>query len=608
MSFQVSALKYRPQRFEEVVGQDHVTSTLTRSLQAGKVAHALLFCGPRGVGKTTIARILAKALNCEDPGSDREPCNKCVSCESFNSGASMNIIELDAASNNKVEDIRHLVEQVGYQPQRGSHKVFIIDEVHMLTSSAFNAFLKTLEEPPPYAVFILATTEKHKILPTILSRCQIYDFKRIPIADMVGQMKDICGNDGIEFEEEGLSLIAQKADGALRDALSLFDKLNAVTEGKLTYQNVIQSLNILDREHFFEFVDWFLAGDTAGPVQSFNRILDNGFEGDILLDGLQEHYRELFVAYDPNTRNLMQSGDRFSERYIDQAGRCSRSFLLSSMNVISDSLFKYKEATNKKLFTELCLCKLAVIDHFLNNAVSALPGDQLPGPTLEKKNSESSPVEKIVEAPEKPTKTTQATEAEPAETAEEKSEPKDEKPQAVEAQDPGPAKADDKLRVSESAKKGPVAGKKLPKLQSLGSLKDRIKKKKEDARSESLEFTLENVKQLWNQELEKIKSKSVLVALKNTILSVEDNKVRIGTSGEVAKQTVRMQEKLLEKLRSAFDRDDIAVKVYVDDKLKAKSKKAKPRFTTTREKFDFMKKENPALAKLMKELDLKITD
>jgi DNA polymerase III subunit gamma/tau len=615
MSYQVSALKYRPQRFDEVLGQDHVTGTLTRGLQSGRVAHALLFCGPRGVGKTTIARILAKALNCENPGPDREPCNECVSCESFNSGSSFNIIELDAASNNKVEDIRHLVEQVGYQPQRGRYKVFIIDEVHMLTSSAFNAFLKTLEEPPSYAVFILATTEKHKILPTILSRCQIYDFKRIPVAEMVSQMVHICEKDGVEYEEEGLSLIAQKADGALRDALSLFDKLNAVTEGALTYQNVIKSLNVLDREHFFAFVDWFLTGDTASAIESFNEILDNGFEGDIVLEGLLEHLRELFVARDPRTHKLMQSGDRFAQRYLDQSAGCTRSFLLTAMNVISDALFKYKEASNKKMFTELTLCKLAVIDHFLHNAVSALPGDAVAD---RKQPEKKSPEEKVTPATtpqtQPPVKTNHPTQSEPQEEA------KVEEDESEEIKADSPADKDfaereeekdepekEELQTTKPAKTG-TAAKKVPKLQSLGSLKNRIKEKKENARSESLEFTLDNVKKIWEREHQKIKSRSVSVALNNTVLELKADAIRIGTSGEVAKQTVRMQKKLLEKLRKSFDRPNIEVEVYVDEELRVKAEQSGPKFTTAKEKFDHMRKQNPVLEKLMKELNLKLID
>lgn len=602
MSFQVSALKFRPQRFDEVVGQEHVTETLRRGLQSERVAHALLFCGPRGVGKTTIARILAKALNCENPGADREPCNQCLSCESFNSGASFNIIELDAASNNKVEDIRHLVEQVGYQPQRGRFKVFIIDEVHMLSSAAFNAFLKTLEEPPPYAIFILATTEKHKILPTILSRCQIYDFKRIPIPEMVRQMTFISEKEGLEFEEEGLNLIAQKADGALRDALSLFDKLNSVTGGALTYQNIIKSLNLLDREHFFDFTEWFLKGETDKILLSFDQILNDGFEGDILLEGLMEHFRELFVCRDPKTHNLMQSGDRFVARYKDQVSACNRSFLLSGMNVISDALFKYKEANNKRMFTELILCKLAVMNHFLNNAVSVLPGDipskNAPGTGPQKKTKS---VSTAASEPDKEVANASAAKEETSNSIE-KSLIQDEKstdsPQAIIVKEASPEE-------SASSKHEPTA---IPKLQSLSSLKTRIKEKKKSDAANTLDFTLENVQKIWNSYSEKVESKSIAVSLKNALIKVEGETIRIGVPGEVAKQTIRSQKKLLEKLRKSFGSKPVETIIYVDKALRKEEEDSRPKLTSSREKYQYMSEKNPNLSKLVDALGLKVVD
>lgn len=602
MSFQVSALKFRPQRFDEVVGQEHVTETLRRGLQSERVAHALLFCGPRGVGKTTIARILAKALNCENPGTDREPCNQCLSCESFNSGASFNIIELDAASNNKVEDIRHLVEQVGYQPQRGRFKVFIIDEVHMLSSAAFNAFLKTLEEPPPYAIFILATTEKHKILPTILSRCQIYDFKRIPIPEMVRQMTFISEKEGLEFEEEGLNLIAQKADGALRDALSLFDKLNSVTNRSLTYQNIIKSLNLLDRGHFFDFTDWFLKGDTESILISFDQILNDGFEGDILLEGLLEHFRELFVSRDPKTQNLMQSGERFIARYKDQGGGCSRSFLLSGMNVISDALFKYKEANNKRMFTELTLCKLAVMNHFLNNAVSALPGDIPVKSTVQaspqKKTELESAANSRAENSDVDTNNSRGEVNQFQAESQTKDKKSSESHTLAEPEDPPIKKIEDKTNNSPS----------IPQLASLSSLKSRIKEKKESAAASTLDLSLENVERIWNNYSEKVESKSIAVSLKNAVLSVDGNSIKIAVPGEVAKQTIRSQKKLLEKLRRSFGSHVVETTIQVDESLRKEEDNNGPKLTSSREKYHYMAEKNPNLNKLMDALGLKVSD
>jgi len=293
--FVVSARKYRPNRFVDVVGQEHVSQTLKNALQNDHLAHAFLFCGPRGVGKTTCARILAKVLNCTNLTEEKEPCNECESCTSFNKNNSFNIVELDAASNNSVEHIRALNEQVRFQPQQGDYKVFIIDEVHMLSQAAFNAFLKTLEEPPAHAVFILATTEKHKIIPTILSRCQIFDFKRIQIKRIVGHLQNICDQENIQAEEDALHIIAQKADGALRDALSIFDRIVSYSGDSIKYADVISNLNVLDHDYFFKFVDAMLVEDMPQVLLLFNEVLDKGFEGDIFITGLSEHLRDLLV-------------------------------------------------------------------------------------------------------------------------------------------------------------------------------------------------------------------------------------------------------------------------------------------------------------------------
>ncbi|MEM6397412.1 MAG: DNA polymerase III subunit gamma/tau [Bacteroidota bacterium] len=357
-NFVVSARKYRPVRFDEVVGQQHVSQTLKNALQTDQLAHAFLFCGPRGVGKTTCARILAKVLNCQNRTEDFEPCNTCSSCESFNANASLNITELDAASNNSVDHIRALIEQVRFQPQQGQYKVFIIDEVHMLSQAAFNAFLKTLEEPPSYAIFILATTEKHKIIPTILSRCQIFDFKRIQIPAMVEHLEEICKQEGIEAEKDALHLIAQKADGALRDSLSIFDRMTAGAGKTITYDGVVENLNILDYDYYFRAVDYILTEDRAGLMLLFREVLNGGFEGDLFINGLAGHLRNLLVVKDPQTLPLLEVGERLRERYHQQSALTDTGLLLTALNLANDCDVEYRMANNKPLHVELCLLKM----------------------------------------------------------------------------------------------------------------------------------------------------------------------------------------------------------------------------------------------------------
>ncbi len=359
--FVVSARKYRPARFEDVVGQEHITQTLKNALRNGQLAHAFLFCGPRGVGKTTCARILAKVINCTQVSEDFEACNTCPSCKAFNENASFNIIELDAASNNSVENIRSLIDQVRFQPQQGKYKVFIIDEVHMLSAQAFNAFLKTLEEPPPYAIFILATTEKHKIIPTILSRCQIFDFKRIQVPEIAAHLEQICQRESIQADPEALHIIAQKADGALRDALSIFDRMATSAGKRIDYDHVIQNLNVLDYDYFFKITDYLLIEDLSSVLLTFDDILRKGFEPDLFLNGFAEHLRNLLVCKDPETLSLLEVGQSLRERYARQAILTPASLLLTALNLINECDVNYKLARNKRLHTELCLIKLVYI-------------------------------------------------------------------------------------------------------------------------------------------------------------------------------------------------------------------------------------------------------
>ena len=355
----VSARKYRPATFDSVVGQHALTTTLKNAIAAGKLAHAYLFCGPRGVGKTTCARIFAKTINCLSPNEKGEACDHCESCVAFNEQRSYNIHELDAASNNSVEDIRALIEQVRIPPQVGKYKVFIIDEVHMLSTAAFNAFLKTLEEPPAHAIFVLATTEKHKILPTILSRCQIYDFNRMEVADIVGHLKRVAANEGYTCEEEALNVIARKADGGMRDALSIFDQVASFAGGNITYQKVIEDLNVLDYDYYFKLTDQILKGDVPSVMLTFNEILSKGFEANHFMGGLASHFRDLLVSRDASTLPLLEVAESVRQKYSEQAQRCKVTFLYRALKLCNDCDINYRTSRNKRLLVEITLIEVA---------------------------------------------------------------------------------------------------------------------------------------------------------------------------------------------------------------------------------------------------------
>lgn len=360
-NYVVSARKYRPGDFHSVVGQEHITSTLQNALRNNQLAQAFLFCGPRGVGKTTCARILAKTINCTNLTEQTEACNECDSCKAFNSNASFNIVELDAASNNSVEDIRALIEQVKIPPQNGKYKVYIIDEVHMLSTAAFNAFLKTLEEPPAYAKFILATTEKHKIMPTILSRCQIFDFHRISNDDIAKHLEYIATKEGVAFEKEALHIIAQKADGGLRDALSMFDQLVSFTGANLTYNNIIDNLNVLDYDYYFKLTDMLLAGDIPSCLLLFDQVLKKGFEGSHFMAGLAGHFRNLLVCKNQSSVSLLQVSSSVAQRYVAQAQTTSQDFVLKALGCANSCALEYKDSYNKRLCVELALMRMAYL-------------------------------------------------------------------------------------------------------------------------------------------------------------------------------------------------------------------------------------------------------
>jgi len=375
-NFIVSARKYRPSTFNSVVGQSSLTTTLKNAINSNHLAHAYLFCGPRGVGKTTCARIFAKTINCEHLTAEHEACNQCESCVSFNEQRSYNIHELDAASNNSVDDIRSLIDQVRIPPQIGKYSVYIVDEVHMLSPGAFNAFLKTLEEPPSHAIFILATTEKHKIIPTILSRCQIYDFNRITVADTVAHLQHVAKSENVTVDINGLNIIAQKSDGGMRDALSIFDQLVSFCGNNITYQGVIENLNVLDYEYYFKLVEAFLNGDVQKPLLIFNDVLNKGFDAHHFITGLSAHFRDILVSKDPSTIELLEVGADIGKRYQQQAQLCSPEFIFQALKISNDCDLNYRISKNKRLLVELTLIRLSQLNDekkkdFLNEAAAA---------------------------------------------------------------------------------------------------------------------------------------------------------------------------------------------------------------------------------------------
>ena len=379
----VSARKYRPQTFDTVVGQEHITTTLKNAIRNQHLAHAYLFCGPRGVGKTTCARILAKTINCESPTADMEACGQCSTCVSFKDNTSFNVFELDAASNNSVDDIRELIAQVRFAPQHGKYKIYIIDEVHMLSASAFNAFLKTLEEPPPYAIFILATTEKHKILPTILSRCQIFDFKRITTNDIVVHLQSIAARESMIANEAALHVIAQKSEGCMRDALSMLDRIASFTNGMLTYANTMEHLNLLDADYYFRITDAMLAQDVAGSLMMLDSALEKGFEGDVIIGGLAGHFRNLMLCKDARMAKLLDVPSEHKPVYYEKANQAPPSFIVSALNLLNQCEIEYRNATNRRLHVELCIIRLCFLMQFTK------PQTMVPGEGGEKKNLDS---------------------------------------------------------------------------------------------------------------------------------------------------------------------------------------------------------------------------
>lgn len=617
--FVVSARKYRPTTFDEVVGQMHVAKTLKNALQTEKLAHAFLFCGPRGVGKTTCARILAKVINCENPKDKVEPCNTCSSCKSFNDNASFNIIELDAASNNSVEHIRTLIEQVRFQPQQGTHKVFIIDEVHMLSSQAFNAFLKTLEEPPPYAIFILATTEKHKIIPTILSRCQIFDFKRIQVEDAVNQLQHICEQEGKKADPEALHLIGQKADGAMRDALSIFDKIASATGDHITYKDVITNLNILDYDFYFKVVDAFLREDLSDVLLIMDQIIRDGFEPEQFIQGLADHMRDLLVCKDSRTIGLLDVSGGLKERYQHQAALTSKSVLLTGLDILNQCDISLPRSKNKRLYTEIALSKI----NFANRAIEA---DLMsPGIVAEKKtkvvsekpsiSSNFTPSQEITapsvapipneSKPQVESETPQKEEVQTIAPLANNNEAIEEKPQEAQVDlektnttvaSPQPS--------TESFKNNPITSFQKP--SGIDDIMASVKQEEAKLQEARKGLNQETLVRLWGEYAEAHNSPSTKAMLSLAKIALEGKTVNVTVPSNHYKNMVLEEDALKELLRERLGTSDLMINAIVDREAFPNIKVEKPKaLLSTKERYHYLAEKHPLLTTLVEKLELK---
>ncbi|MXV14667.1 DNA polymerase III subunit gamma/tau [Hufsiella ginkgonis] len=589
-NFIVSARKYRPATFESVVGQQHITNTLKNAIKNNQLAQAFLFCGPRGVGKTTCARILAKTINCQNLLPNTEPCGECESCRSFQQGNSFSIHELDAASNNSVDDIRSLIEQVRIPPQTGRYKIYIIDEVHMLSQAAFNAFLKTLEEPPGYAIFILATTEKHKILPTILSRCQIFDFNRIRVEDMAAHLANIASKEQVAYDADGLHLIAQKADGGLRDALSMFDQIVSFSNRNVTYRSVIENLNILDYDYYFKITQLLLEQNTPETLVVFDDILANGFDGNHFINGLASHFRNLLVGKDAVTLKLLEVSEGIRQKYLQQSQATSVSFLLSALSITNQCDLNYKMSKNQRLQVELALIKLCHIASALNlseNQVTAEDGQT-------KKKTE--PI--AVEPPERPA----AAPAMPAIPAVPAAQPAPVAPTA-----PAPVITDAPPTPKPFIKPGLVASASLiPNLNDLEGGKKEEEKKPEYLSGESRKpFTNDQFLRAWNEYAERAKRTSKMnvftLMTANAPRLLENFLVEVLVENKALENNLILEKiDLLNFLRSNLENFSIDIVSRLVEQTQKK------RLYTSTEKYQHMVQKNPAVEEFRRRFNLGI--
>lgn len=612
-NFIVSARKYRPATFETVVGQQHITGTLKNAIKNNQLAQAFLFCGPRGVGKTTCARILAKTINCTSLTPDQEACGTCESCVSFQTGHSFNFHELDAASNNSVDDIRSLIEQVRIPPQAGKYKIYIIDEVHMLSANAFNAFLKTLEEPPSYAIFILATTEKHKILPTILSRCQIFDFNRIQVEDIAGHLHKIAQRENIAVEADGLHIIAQKADGGLRDALSMFDQIVSYTNKNLTYKSVIDNLNILDYDYYFKLTQYLVTTDVSNTLILFDEILNNGFDGNNFINGLASHLRNLLVAKDPQTTKLLEVSENIKQKYISQSQQTPVSFILTALNLANQCDLNYKNSKNQRLQVEMALIKMCHIPSVLQLANTATDPDQI------KKKTNVSPVQPAFTAPATPKAESPVTPtAAPATSVTTPSIPVAAPPAAPEKQIASPAASIPlpKKTPPPSTKiaLNPVAPAQQHKAAMLIPSLNGIQNKAEGedggepkyiTGSDREAFTNEQLQFYWNQYTDIVKSANRInvYTLMSTSAPILESQEEIMVHVEHKLQEDLLQDEMIDLLN--FLRPRLRnFSIYI--KSKQVVKEVVNRLYTSTEKYQYLVEKNPKLEEMRRRFNLDV--
>jgi DNA polymerase III subunit gamma/tau len=588
--FIVSARKYRPQNFSTVIGQSHITTTLKNAIKNNQLAHAFLFCGPRGVGKTTCARILAKTINCENRTADTEACNVCNSCVSFDNGTSMNIHELDAASNNSVDDIRALVEQVRFAPQAGKYKVYIVDEVHMLSAAAFNAFLKTLEEPPPYAIFILATTEKHKIIPTILSRCQIFDFKRITINDTVAHLKEICNKEGIKADKASLHIIAQKSEGCLRDALSILDKIVSFTNGEITYSNTLEHLNILDEDYYFKLLDCMQTQNVSEAILMYDEINQKGFEGDTVLNGFSEFLRNVLVSKDSKVAVLLEVAEDFKVRYHDAAGKTDPSWLISALNILNEAEINYKQARNRKLHVELTLIRLC----FLQQAITLVSDEK--GVHAKKSTEQNRPVAFRAIVPIGIPAKKEKAEQKPIAISEAKLIIETPEPKNVLKEEPQP-------KTNGKEPQPPV------RIKKLDALKQDLKKENDKGKAAGKELNIEELYVCWGLFIEKLRSQnkpSAVSTFKEAELKVVDpNSIEIFTDSTFKQKFIENERApLIEHFQQYFSNKFLSYKLMVLENKTPKAKVDAP--LSTKEQYLKMIEEYPLVKELKDRLGLEL--